>query len=565
MSEPESELDRTSFKLNQNETANGENEDYSNEHHKNKEKKSKKKKSDSHGSKKSREQENCEIGENATERKTPYLVRTATLLDAEVEPDASWQTVLIVVLHKLSWFFAWILCTGWMLKFGGDIGKQYETGDPVTVTTFVDREDFSRPSIKICNNVFLDPKKVLEYKDDVIPEESYKFIREAINRNDFNDSGFVFDTPVLNLLLMSSRTANAFRLDMGQFMIACGDGPRYSNCSEEFQWVLEDFRGCYKTRFKTMEQVGAFNSFSVLLYLDPEVNLGKYTAALGAEIIIGHHSEDKFSKSDGISLAPNEYLTISAHNVITEQERSLEKSSCTNKNGLQAYNFTGDEFEVTYSTVSCRSMCTAQLYYSMCNCSPIWGMNITYSECLEDQEKRECISRVYRNDVRVDSEMPTLVKCLDGCIRKCFSRDYDLQISRATSSPTPDYLVKELKNVLDSGTEDELAKRLLEKLESGEISAKEMAKNVAQLNVYLKEENLVKKIKISPLLTFPTFLSNIGGLVGMWLGLSVISLLHTAEKMLRWSEKKLEMMYKKKTTAKKMEEDANEIEGFSGI
>ena len=487
------------------------------------------------------ENANPRSGSVSARRKQSRLSRGATLLSLDVQSNASTHSYLILCIRKMSWFFAWCLCTGWMLKFGREIGLQYRSGDPVTVTTYVDEVDLLRPIIKVCNNVFLDPKKILDFSGNAKLESSVQFLKHAINRKDVNDSGFVFDTPIENLLLLSSRLVNKFRLEMKDFMLACGNGPTYTNCADEFDWVLEGFNGCYQTKMKRMDQVGAFHSFSVLLYFDPDVDLGKYTSAIGAKVVVSQDN-DKFSRGDGISLAPHEVLSISAHSVVREQEESLENSKCTSSRGLETFNFTGTPFKVEYSPSSCRYMCTSILYYSKCNCCPIWGMNVTNSECLEEEEKRNCILRVYKSDVESESEMTSLRRCLDRCIRKCYSHDYDLHVSRATHFPNPDYFVKELKNIIKSGAENSLASKILSKIESEEISAAEVAQNVAQINVYLKEENLVKKIKISPLLTFPTFLSNIGGLIGMWLGLSVISLLKLIEETFTWVQRKFNQL-----------------------
>ena len=85
------------------------------------------------------------------------------------------------------------------------------------------------------------------------------------------------------------------------------------------------------------------------------------------------------------------------------------------------------------------------------------------------------------------------------------------------------------------GQETSLAAKLLHEMQSSNDSlavAERIVPNVAELSFYLREEQQMLKYEVLPLMTFSTFLSNVGGLVGMWLGLSAISLLELLERKL---------------------------------
>ena len=60
-------------------------------------------------------------------------------------------------------------------------------------------------------------------------------------------------------------------------------------------------------------------------------------------------------------------------------------------------------------------------------------------------------------------------------------------------------------------------------------TADEIAKHVAQLTFYLESDKPEKHVEIIPIMTLPTFLGNMGGLIGMWLGVSAISLIEVLE------------------------------------
>ena len=91
------------------------------------------------------------------------------------------------------------------------------------------------------------------------------------------------------------------------------------------------------------------------------------------------------------------------------------------------------------------------------------------------------------------------------------------------------------------GHETSLAAKLLHEIQSSNGSlavAERMVPNVAELAFYLQVEQQMLKYEVIPLMTFSTFLSNVGGLVGMWLGLSAISLLELLERKL-WQVRKV--------------------------
>ena len=77
---------------------------------------------------------------------------------------------------------AWILCSGSLAYFFTKITQEYTAKQPITITTHIDAEDSEVPlKVKICNNNFLDPQKILAFEDDSIDRESYEFLVQAAN------------------------------------------------------------------------------------------------------------------------------------------------------------------------------------------------------------------------------------------------------------------------------------------------------------------------------------------------------------------------------------------------
>ena len=90
------------------------------------------------------------------------------------------------------------------------------------------------------------------------------------------------------------------------------------------------------------------------------------------------------------------------------------------------------------------------------------------------------------------------------------------------------YLVTLSKN---GSLSQKLQRRLIESHDARE-EARNISKNMALVSFHLPNQLQEKKLEVIPLMDFSTFISNVGGLIGMWLGLSAVSLVECLERKL---------------------------------
>ena len=204
----------------------------------------------------------------------------------------------------------------------------------------------------------------------------------------------------------------------------------------------------------------------------------------------------------------------------------FQKSKCTYRDGLEWYHFTGEPFQSLYDPHSCIYLCYAEYVQKICNCSVFVGWNMTKTDCVENLETRKCF------DSSVVWKIPfvrTKIKnCLSNCQPKCRRKSLELKVFKSANALTLKDRRKlqfQIKNSLNFSF---AAREVLSKLrdKAMEDTEKEtILKNIARLNIYFPDNEQWKVSETIPKMTFSTFVSNVGGLVGMWLGISAVTVI----------------------------------------
>ena len=176
-------------------------------------------------------------------------------------------------------------------------------------------------------------------------------------------------------------------------------------------------------------------------------------------------------------------------------------------------------------------LCYAEYQTKVCNCSTLVGWNITESRCLDEEEKRKCLLENTSNAtlLRIRTE-----KCLSRCHSKCRQKKFDIKFSKTQNSLVETNISTIIELIEGSENISSSAREVASKLRDEKTSLlekKQVVQNIAQLFFYFPEKQQWKEIEIIPQISFATFLSNISGLLGMWLGISAMSVLDWMEKL----------------------------------
>ena len=214
------------------------------------------------------------------------------------------------------------------------------------------------------------------------------------------------------------------------------------------------------------------------------------------------------------------------------QSESFEKAKCVHKYGSQTYTFTGEPFETPYDRYSCVDLCYAKITYELCGCGNVVGWNLTKTDCLHEQRNRDCLLRTDHNFTELEQKV---VGCSSKCLPKCNQKYFETQVWRKQRKWT-NYTFQTVLQLIARSEEKEFskAKRLLQVYENFSHDGEEVPKITASMShVFIRLKNEpVKVVEIIPLVTFSTFISNVGGILGMCLGLSAVSVYEILQKLL---------------------------------
>ena len=221
------------------------------------------------------------------------------------------------------------------------------------------------------------------------------------------------------------------------------------------------------------------------------------------------------------------------------QSRSFVNSKCVHKE-FEFLNFTGRSIKAPYSALSCHLICYQELIWENCQCTYGLSLNDNVSLCLEIEENRKCVNNISY----FVKDYERLTSCRSKCVKKCNQKLVKVSPTRENFVYKNDVLLYFLKDL--AGNEyasSPLARRLLDEIDQSENRVEKVeaiSRQVAQCSVYVKANEPITNIDVIEMVSFSTFLSNIGGLLGMWLGLSVMSLFTLSQKCLEkccWGRK----------------------------
>ena len=292
---------------------------------------------------------------------------------------------------------------------------------------------------------------------------------------------------------------------------------------DEFEWYFDlNLGNCFRfnsgkdfyrnrTKLKESVKAGPKNGLGLQFYLKPSENKYSSFFSEGMRVFV-HNNSIIPSFSEGVNVEPSKITDI------TIQRTFIQKEPYPYSDCIDLTNFKSDYYKFliglnrTYRQQDCFDLCLQKKIVENCSC---YDMNypMVYNSTPCKLDKSNCTQNVYKlfKNNKIDDS------CLEQCPLECESIKYDVVLSN---------------NVVLSKQGYELFKIPIDYLVNmnGEfnLTYEEMKQRFLFLNIYYSELSYIK-ISETPKTSIIDLLSNLGGTLGLFVGISFLSFIEIVE------------------------------------
>jgi hypothetical protein len=329
---------------------------------------------------------------------------------------------------------------------------------------------------------------------------------------------------------ISDEEKKKFGKKLEEILIIC----RFADddCStDDFIWIYNFYYGnCYqfnsgfnssghqvKNKFSTRS--GRLNGLRLELFIDSNPDFEMFNLNHGAVVIIGNNTQKYITESDGIFLKTGSEIDLVVERSFTNQLK-YPFSDCQLEeilpNSSSSYLYQEIiKLNLTYTQKLCYQMCLQDILIKQCNCSDNSLPQLNGSKICLTKEDVECLSLLYSNFSEGYSEIN---EC--DCPLECNSYNFRYYTS---FTEFPDSLYGEkIYNYSQIG--------FANKFEYADID-KRLKRNVLKINIFYDKLSYTQTIE-SPSVSFVSLVSDIGGSLGLCLGMSFLSFIELLEVIL---------------------------------
>jgi hypothetical protein len=332
------------------------------------------------------------------------------------------------------------------------------------------------PSLSICN------------KNMFMSVESLEFAKSILKKHNLTLESYFFESNNFDLksASMINNHSDEFRKNLGlplnQFILSCRYDDQNCFLENDFAWFYhKKYGNCYKFG-SSKEAFFPGKEYGLMLALNLSIFEGliKFTKSLGAVVIL----DNGFSEID----IPIGFETNLKINKIYSKHLNKPYDSCQFDEEWPA-SFNRRIYDLflknglAYNQRDCIEICYQNLALSKCNCSDRNSIRISSNEyCFEDKDNK-CLVEAYKIFEFKENSYVFNV-CLPACPLECTNKDF--QFTSSFSQLTPDY------------------------------------RNTANVNIYYESLSYLEMIE-SEAITITDLISRIGGILGLFLGISFMS------------------------------------------
>jgi hypothetical protein len=354
------------------------------------------------------------------------------------------------------------------------------------------------PSVTVCPNYYVSKRSTQSNYENFTFDVYAEIMPIIEGRATLED---IVSDEIMNFLRTETVADFYYKTGFEDIFVLCFIFDKLVNCSDYISLSLTEHGICYS--FHSLTYITKHHalyakapvksqSFTFLLFVEKEDTLGT-SFGEGLNIAIDHPESYPLPRQHSIKLAPGFETYVALKMYETEYLKPpYSHQECVNQEDL---NSTYDRYKhgTKYSPEKCNVFCYNELLYrSVCN--------FTKEKVNNTCTMYDFLHTALPNTNTVEEEV--IEKC-QHCLPLCNNKGYEMKISSARYPNNPAVTKAKLFNLTYTTKE-------------------EMAENYAVLNVFF--ESFDKKLMIQqPAQSIEDLLSQLGGMMGLCLGASIIT------------------------------------------
>ena len=418
---------------------------------------------------------------------------------------------------KIMWTFLFVLSSAYcfysILK-SINLFLEYPT---VTSANVLDDIPSMFPAISFCNLNYLTTK--LAFDESRRQETAYNlsnFVNSSSIQELYNYAAKVAKLFHSNILspYFTDKYRKSLSVSLEYMLLFCQFALNDCNASDFDSFYDPTYGNCFtfnsgKRKILESTESGIINGLKLLLYIEDSSKTLPFIFSAGIHLFV--HNQTLASKprtSKGIDISSGTQTNV---NIKREFDVDLPSPYSDCKSKLDsADSFDSIYFKTIinsgqiYTQDDCLDLCLQGAIVKYCNCYSTFMDSLNFSTPCITLEQINCIIKISKTFKSFDFTQ----KCSPYCPRKCETASYSISISFA-DFPNP-MMLNTIKHKLSL------------KYSLADPTNEQLKNSLVYVNVYYDELKFTQTTH-TPLMTFIDFLSNIGGTLGLFIGISFLS------------------------------------------
>ena len=418
---------------------------------------------------------------------------------------------------KVMWTILFLICFAECFRSMMKSVNTYLEWNAVTSIDYISEIPTKFPAISLCNlNPFI-TDYASNLTSNFLTTKNYTYLLRSISRiDDLNNNGFKFQKLIQSNLLTTNYTdeqRKKLSYPIEYMLLYCQFSLKDCNASD-FDWFYDaSYGNCFTFNsgrdIKKSTEPGSISGLKLWLYVG---YLNSYASVFSSGIHVSVYNQTLSSKprtAEGIDVSSGTLTNVIIKRVFAENLPSPYNDCKPNLNSIESSDSDFTKIIInsnqTYSQKECFDLCLQNLIIKKCECYATYYNKLNGTRPCVELDQINCIQNNSEEFQRSDFTR----QCLPACPAEC------LTVSHSLSTSFSDFP--------NQKTSDEVKKNLINmKYVIGNITDQQIKKSLVSVNFYYDDLRYTQMSQ-SELMTFDDLLSNVGGTLGLFIGISILS------------------------------------------